>query len=84
MLEMYDGLIFDDGYIGEGILFKDYVRKIIFFLNGSLERILYLSFGFCDLINDFLVFDEDILLWDEMFDFILLVLWFDNDFILDI
>ena len=79
MLEMYDGPTFDDGHIGDGISLKDYARKTTLFSNGSLERTLHLSFGFRDLINDFLAFDEDTLLRDEMPDFSSPVSWFDND-----
>ncbi len=79
MLEMYDGPTFDDGHIGDGISLKDYARKTTLFSNGSLERTLHLSFGFRDLINDFLAFDEDTLLRDEMPDFTSPVSWFDND-----
>tara|TARA_Y100000052_G_C2946303_1_gene84058 strand:+ start:190 stop:1038 length:849 start_codon:yes stop_codon:yes gene_type:complete len=79
MLEMYDGPTFDDGHIGDGISLKDYARKTTLFSNGSLERTLHLSFGFRDLINDFLAFDEDTLLRDKMPDFSSPVSWFDND-----
>ena len=79
MLEMYDGPTFDDGHIGDGISLKDYARKTTLFSNGSLERTLHLSFGFRDLINDFLAFDEGTLLRDEMPDFTSPVSWFDND-----
>lgn len=79
MLEMYDGPTYDDGHIGDGISLKDYARKTTLFSNGSLERTLHLSFGFRDLINDFLAFDEDTLLRDEMPDFTSPVSWFDND-----
>lgn len=79
MLEMYDGPTFDDGHIGDGISLKDYARKTTLFSNGSLERTLHLSFSFRDLINDFLAFDEDTLLLDEIPDFTSPVSWFDND-----
>lgn len=79
MLEIYDGSNFDDGHIGDGISLKDYARKTTLFSNGSLERTLHLSFGFRDLINDFLTFDEDTLLRDEMPDFTSPVSWLDND-----
>ena len=79
VLEMYDGPTFDDGHIGDGISLKDYARKTTLFSNGSLERTLHLSFGFRDFINDFLAFDEDTLLRDEMPDFTSPVSWFDND-----
>jgi len=79
MLEMYDGPTYDDGHIGDGISLKDYARKTTLFSNGSLERTLHLSFGFRDFINDFLAFDEDTLLRDEMPDFTSPVSWFDND-----
>ena len=79
MLEMYDGPTYDDGHIGDGISLKDYARKTTLFSNGSLERTLHLSFGFRDLINDLLAFDENTLLRDEMPDFTSPVSWFDND-----
>lgn len=79
MLEMYDGPTYDDGHIGDGISLKDYARKTTLFSDGSLDRTLHLSFGFRDLINDFLAFGEDTLLRDEMPDFAPAVSWFDND-----
>ena len=79
ILEMYDGPTYDDGHIGDGISLKDYARKTTLLSNGSIERTLDLSFGFRDLINDFLAFDEDTLLHDEMPDFASPVSWFDND-----
>ncbi|AXT37209.1 hypothetical protein D1814_00130 [Alteromonas sp. BL110] len=79
MLEMYDGPTYDDGYIGDGISLKDYARKTTLFSDRSLERTQDLSFGFRDLINDFLAFNEDTLLRDEMPDFTSPVSWFDND-----
>ena len=79
MLEMYDGPTYDDGHIGDGISLKDYARKTTLFSNGSLERTLHLSFGFRDLMNDFLAFNEDTLLRDKMPDFTSPVSWFDND-----
>ena len=79
MLEMYDGPTFDGGHIGDGISLKDYARKTLLFSNGSLERTLHPSFGFRDLINDFLAFGEDTLLQDEMPDFASPVSWLDND-----
>jgi len=79
ILEMYDGPTYDDGHIGDGISLKDYARKTTLFSNGSLDRTLHLSFGFRDLINDFLAFGEDTLLRDEIPDFASAVSWFDND-----
>jgi len=79
VLEMYDGPTFDDGHIGDSISLKDYARETTLFSNGSLERTLHLSFGFRDLINDLLAFDENTLLRDEMPDFTSPVSWFDND-----
>lgn len=52
-------------------------------MNGNLDRTLHLSFGFRDLINDFLQFDENTLLRDEMPDFTFPVSWFDNDLTTD-
>lgn len=77
--EMYDGPTYNDGHIGDSIALKDYARKTPLFSNGSLERTLELSFGFCDLINDFFAFGEDTLLRDEVPDFASPVSWFDND-----
>ncbi|NKX21282.1 hypothetical protein HGF60_06310 [Alteromonadaceae bacterium A_SAG2] len=79
ILEMYDGPTYDDGYIGDGISLKDYARQTTLFSNGSIDTTLHLSFGFYDLINDFLAFGEDTLLRDEMPDFTSPVSWFDND-----
>ena len=79
VLEMYDGPTYDDGHIGDGILLKDYARKTTLFSNGSIDTAMHLSFGFYDLINDFLAFGEDTLLRDEMPDFASPVSWFDND-----
>jgi len=79
ILEMYDGPTYDDGCIGDGISFKDYARKTTLISKGSLERTLDLSFGFRDLVNDFLQFDGNTLLRDEMPDFASSVSWFDND-----
>ena len=83
ILEMYDGPTYDDGYIGDGMSLKDYARKTTLFSDGSLDRTLHLSFGFRDLINDFLAFSEDTLLRDEMPDFTSPVSWFDNDLTTD-
>lgn len=83
VLEMYDGPTYDDGHIGDGISLKDYARKTTLFSNGSIDRTLHLSFGFRDLINDFLAFNEDTLSRDEMPDFASPVSWFDNDLTTD-
>ena len=79
ILEMYDGPTYDDGYIGDGISLKDYARQTTLFSNGNIDTTLHLSFGFYDLLNDFLAFGEDTLLRDEMPDFASPVSWFDND-----
>lgn len=79
VLEMYDGPTYDDGHIGDSISLKDYARTTTVFSNGIIERTLDLRFGFRDLFNDFLQFDEDTLLQDEMPDFTSPVSWFDND-----